>query len=249
VLLRFGVIAEGPSDQPVIENILLGFFQDEEEEPVINPIQPPPATASTPAPPGGWSLVFESLKRGDPQKALQFNDYLVIHIDTDVQEEPGFDVPRREGGNELSIPDRVERIIARLATEIDQEFFKTDGHRILFAIAVDSIECWLLPLLYKNKKAEKTTGCLDAANYELRRTEKDGLSAPNGTKFPTAYDDASRGYLKRKTLMKHRDQNPSLKLFVEKLDALQSKLNANRPAASQGPGNAAVEEVKPPENS
>jgi hypothetical protein len=40
-VLKFGVIAEGPSDQQVIENILLGYFQNEEEEPVINPVQPP----------------------------------------------------------------------------------------------------------------------------------------------------------------------------------------------------------------
>lgn len=248
MLLRFGVIAEGPSDQPVIENILLGFFQDEVEEPVINPVQPPLATASNPAPPGGWSLVFESLKRGEPQKALQFNDYLVIHIDTDVQEEPGFDVPRREGGDELSIPERVERIIARLVRDIDPEFFKTDGHRILFAVAVDSIECWLLPLLCKNKKAGKTTGCLDAANHELRRTGRKGLSGADGTKFPAAYDAASRGYLKRKTLMKHCGQNPSLKLFVERLDALQGRLSAHGPAASSGPGNIAPEGGQPPES-
>ena len=35
-----------------------------------------------------------------------------------------------------------------LRVDIDGEFYKIDGHRILFAVAVDSIECWLLPLLH-----------------------------------------------------------------------------------------------------
>ena len=39
-MLKFGIIAEGPTDQIVIENILLGYFQDQDDEPVINPIQP-----------------------------------------------------------------------------------------------------------------------------------------------------------------------------------------------------------------
>jgi len=237
-VLKFGVISEGPSDQPVIENILLGYFQNEAEEPVINPVQPPPRTSVSPSPPGGWTRVFDSLKRGEPEKALQFNDYLVIHIDTDVQEEPGFDVPRREGGSELSIPDRINRVIDRLRIDIDAAFYQANAHRILFAVAVDTIECWLLPLLYDNNKAAKTTGCLQAANAELRTTKRKGLSAGE-TKFHPAYDQASRDYTKRKKLMEQHDKNPSLRLFIKQLDALQSRLTGNHPEASQGHGNAA----------
>ena len=223
-MLKFGVIAEGPSDQAVIENILLGYFQNEAEEPVINPVQPPP---TPPGAPGGWTLVFESLKRGDPQKALQFNDYVVIHIDTDVQEESGFDVAKREQGKELSVPDRIARVIDRLKKEIDVEFLKANVHRLLFAVAVDSIECWLLPLLFDKKKAGKTTGCLKAANDALRKANRNGLSAGE-TKFPLAYDQASRDYTKRKKLMELHDKNPSLELFVQQLDNLQNRLAANQ---------------------
>ena len=128
-MLKFGVIAEGPSDQQVIENILLGYFQDET---VVNPVQPPSPTS-----PGGWTRVFQSLTLGRPQEALQFNDYLVIHIDADVQEEAGFNVPRRENAVELTIPERIDRIIARLVADIDPSLYQTEGHRILFAVAVD----------------------------------------------------------------------------------------------------------------
>jgi hypothetical protein len=101
-VLKFGIIAEGPTDQTVIENILLGYFEDQENEVFVQYVQPPRPLTETPA---GWGHVFKSLERKDYEGALQFNDYLVIQIDTDVQEEPGFDVPRRVGASEL--PSRI----------------------------------------------------------------------------------------------------------------------------------------------
>lgn len=71
-MLRFGVIAEGPTDQTVIENILLGYFEDYEDEPDVRYIQPPrPLTEK----PGGWGHVFRSLERKDHEGALQYNAY------------------------------------------------------------------------------------------------------------------------------------------------------------------------------
>jgi hypothetical protein len=219
-VLKFAIIAEGPTDQTVIENILLGFFEDEEDEPVVQYIQPPPHLTEAPA---GWGHVFKSLERKDHEGALQYNDYLIIHIDTDVQEEPGFNVPRREEGKELSLSDRVDRVIARLKASFDSGFFQANAHRILFAIAVDTIECWLLPLLYRNKKAAKTTGCLESANQALRKADRAALSTGD-RKFIQAYEKASAGYRRRKTLIELRDKNPSLELFVKQLETLSNRV-------------------------
>ena len=146
----------------------------------------------------------------------------------------------------LSIPEGVERVIIRLKRDIDADFYLANEHRILFAVAVDTIECWLLPLLYNKKKAGKTTGCLDTANAALRKANRNGLSAGE-TKFPLAYDQVSSDYTKRKNLMNHRDKNPSLGLFIKQLDDLQSRLTANKHAAPQGNGNAAAKGETPPE--
>ena len=212
-MLTFGIIAEGPTDQIIIENILLGYFQEQRDEPSVNYIQPPQPLSDKP---GGWTNVFQSLRRKDYEGALQYNDYLVIHIDTDVQEEPGFDVPRLVDGNEITIPERVEKVIDRLEKEIDGNFNRANSHRILFAVAVDTIECWLLPLVCEGKKVAKITGCIDTANQALRRANRDGLSA--GTKkFISAYEKASKAYRRRKELMACHDKNPSLELFVNQL--------------------------------
>jgi hypothetical protein len=241
-VLTFGVIAEGPTDQTVIENILLGYFQDQEDEPDVRYVQPPRPLTETPA---GWGHVFKSLERKDYEGALQYNDYLVIHIDTDVQEEPGYGVPRREGGKPLSVPELVSRVIARLKRDIDAAFYQANSHRILFAIAVDSIECWLLPLLYGDPKAAKTTGCLESANRTLRKADRKALSAGE-EKFIRAYEEASGGYRKRKTLMQLRNKNPSLGLFIQRLDGLQGRLIADHPAVSKEHRGAASANEKTP---
>ena len=216
-MLKFGVIAEGVCDQAVLEKILLGYFQGEADEPIINPIQPPPAPPGGPPSHGGWTLVFKSIAIGDPQQALQFNDYLIIQIDADVQEDKGFNVPKRENGNQLAVAERIARIRQKLEGGMDEVFLQSNAHRILFAIAVDAIECWLLPLLYTDSKAGKTVGCLPAANSALRKGDQKGLSAGDD-KFLHAYEELSSRYLKRKDLLGRGLKNPSLKIFVEQLD-------------------------------
>ncbi len=234
----FGIIAEGATDQLVIENLLLGYFEDGPEEPEVRFIQPPRPLSTAP---GGWTHVFNCLKRKDYEGALQFNDYLVVQIDTDVQEEPGFDVPKRAGGRESTVEERVSQVIERLKREIDQAFLNENQAKLLFAISVDSIECWLLPLLYTEKKdakkAGKTTGCLDAANQKLRTLNQNALGTPE-KKFPDAYERASHGFLKRKTLLAVRAKNPSLDLFIHELDALQARIGSISPTPSPITNNA-----------
>lgn len=62
-MATFAIIAEGITDQVVIENILLGCFADEDEEPTVNYEQPLLDTTGQSAAPayGGWTLVFDYL--------------------------------------------------------------------------------------------------------------------------------------------------------------------------------------------
>lgn len=213
-MLRFGIIAEGVTDQYVIENILLGYFESA-EEPAIVAVQPPPGGA------GGWGQVFRSLERGDHEGALQFgSDYVVIHIDTDVSQERGFDVPWRDGERELPVEELVARVTERLRSFISPAFYAANHGRILFAVAVHQIECWLLPLLYEDNRSAKSTGCLDAADRELRRRGMRPLASRDKDK--RAYDEASAGYRKRKRLLALQDGNPSLKLFLAQLATIDA---------------------------
>lgn len=222
-MLSFAVIAEGATDQAVLENILCGYFNGE-DSPVVNRVQPPRTAKGIDPAPGGWTLVFRSLRAGEHRKALQYNNYVIIHIDTDVCEEPGFDVSRRaEDGRPLRPDEIIEQVKLKLVAAMDPEFCALNAARIVFAITVDSIECWLLPLLYDGEAAKKAkiTGCLEAANRKLQRLNQLPLSKADN-KILASYESASREYSKHNKLMKHRDENPSLDIFVTNLEALAS---------------------------
>jgi len=205
----------------------MGFFEGLEEQEITFVLPTRPLTET----PAGWGNVFQSLRRNDHEGALRYNDYVVIHIDTDVQEETGFGVTKRDDeGKELTVTVRVEMVIERLKRDIDRAFFEENSERIVFAIAVDTIECWLLPL-YDKGKAQKITGCLDAVSRALRKAKLNALW--NGKrKFLESYNEASIKYKKRKTLMACRDENPSLQIFLARLEPL---LNSQVEKSSQSP--------------
>jgi len=92
---------------------------------------------------------------------------------------------------------------------------KTD--QIIFAIAVHSIECWLLPLYYTNQTRAKTKNCLDTLNRQLKKA--DGFSINPSQKNPRYYETISKKYCKHKTLVSLYKANPSLRIFVEAIEA------------------------------
>jgi hypothetical protein len=225
-MLRFGIIGEGITDQTVIEQILLGYFEDQADELTVNYIQPPlDATGSTGHPaPGGWSLVLDSLSQAKHEKALQTNDYVIIQIDTDVSEQKGYDVPwKDQDGNALSPAALIDRVVAMLVERIGAELYAEHGDRFIFAIAVHDIECWLLPLFFddQKQKAAKIAGCLETVNHELRKRNERPLSTQKG-KDVRRYQQVARAYARRKTLMAACGKNPSFRRFVDQLGALST---------------------------
>jgi hypothetical protein len=236
-MLKFAVIAEGSTDQQVIRNILLGYFEknEENEEPVITYLHPPEYIKPKPGvfvnheSVGGWGKVFNYLKSGKYKDPLSKRNYLIIQIDTDVSGEKGFDVAQQENGQALAPEELARRVIERLQACIEADILAEYGHRFIFAISVHAIECWLLPLIYlppkkteeKNKKYVEAAGainfcCRDADN-ELRRRNKSPLKKEQNS---TSYEEASRGYQKEEVLRRLAPRNPSLKLFIESLDRL-----------------------------
>ncbi len=213
----FAIVAEGRTDQMVIKNVLLGIFADANDEPLVvfeQPLDDETGKAGTPSP-GGWSQVIRYLREGKYREALQTNGYLVVHIDSDVSEDYGVAKPDGHDPQAMS-----EAVVAKLRELIDGDVLEAYGERIIFAVAVHSIECWLLPLLFPNKTAKraKIMGCLDAADNELGKRSEPRLKRGVDGKDPEGYRAASLPYTKRKTLELHRDHNPSLGAFVRDVE-------------------------------
>jgi hypothetical protein len=173
-------------------------------------------------PVGGWTLVLQYLRAKKFRQAFQLNQFVVVQVDTDVAEDAGFDVAKQNADGPLSLEAFVAAVIERLKQEIGAEDWVTYGERFIFAIGVEQIECWILPLWHADAKGEQTANCTD----RLGKTPKlrDELTAKNlrwfgaGNKDPRSYDFASRDYRKKKILMAEGPRNPSLALFIAELD-------------------------------
>lgn len=87
---------------------------------------------------------------------------------------------------------------------------------MLYAIAVHATECWILALQHDGD--QKVTGCLEAANRELRRRDLRPLSNGRGEKVPIAYDEAMRALLRKRVIADLRGLNASLDLMLAQLE-------------------------------
>ena len=209
MLPSFAIAAEGKTDFPVLKNILIGKFKSEGIEPVVNRHHPEEEGF------GNWENVFRYLREAKHRDALENADYLIVQIDTDAADHQNFGVPPREDGQELDDSQIVLRVTAKLQSLICEEDIEFYGGRIIFAICVRELECWLLPL-WDTAKAAKTMGCFAALNAALARADEPAINPE--AKKPLRYDAISKGYRKKTDLEKEGSRNPSLKIFLTELE-------------------------------
>lgn len=217
----FAIVAEGITDQVVIKNILLAWFADG-EEPFVNFVQPQldETSRSTLKESGGWTLVQRYFEERRFIGALQLNKYLVVHIDSDIAADMG--IALVVAGVQRTPEEIVEALIGWFETRVSDEVWKEHGRRFLFAIAVESIECWLLPLVFdrsQKAKLKKTSGCLKAIDHERRTQNKAPLSSADA-KNPAVYRDIAEGFGGRADLEAKAALNVGFKRFVEQLAAV-----------------------------
>lgn len=220
---KFGLITEGITDQIVIENILVGYFDNPDI--IVNPLQPlrDETDKNRTTNGGGWTLVFDHCRSDKFQDAFSFNDYIIIQIDTDTCDEIGYDISKTEVGTGIELlPEKlIEKVCLRLKEMIGIDFYNEVQNRIIFAISVHSAECWLLPIYYKDRNNSATKSCLDRLNRILATKGQFTISA----KDTDYYDAISRKYLKHKFLMSKYKHNPSLKIFIEELEKREIVIN------------------------
>jgi hypothetical protein len=210
----FAVIAEGPCDYQVLRHVLAGYFRDPDI--VVAQLQPP-VDASGSSGLGGWHEVLQFIASDRFVSAFERSEVVVIHIDTDVCEEPHFAIRRKAAdGRELSTDELIERTIERLVALMGPAVYEQFGPRIVFAIAVDSVECWLLPLYYGDGRREKTTLCIRSLNEALARQERFTIDV--NYKQAQYYTKISRAFTKWRRLRECAPHNPSLARLVSALE-------------------------------
>jgi hypothetical protein len=214
----FALITEGKTDQIVIENILAGYFKTRDLD--VNELQPPGDETDKNRGQnfGGWHKVFEYCQSDEFKGAFQFNDYVIVQIDTDVSEEAHYDIPKYENAKDLSPGQLIKKVVEKFKNLMTSEFYAAHKDRIIFAISVHSIECWLLPLYYTDKRKAKTVNCPDTVDKTLRKKRLTCLQDKNGKKNTNSYKEISKAYCKHKKLMECYKENPSFKVFIKEVE-------------------------------
>ena len=216
-MVSFGLITEGITDQIVIESILYGFFNDKNIP--VNPLSPlrdatdenRAATASN------WIEVFEYCASSRFKSEVFINDYLIIQIDTDALK--GDSVAQKYRINlpgDLPVEAIVEAVKGKIIELIGVDFYSEHQHKIIFAISIHSIECWLLPIYFANQpaKSRKTENCLYTLNQAI--LQKEGFFI--GDKEPKYYRVISKKFQKTRDLRRFSPLNPSFDLFIRELE-------------------------------
>lgn len=207
-MAKFGLACEGITDQIVIENILCGFYKDLEDDDV-QPFQPAYDVTTQKQKEGefgGWEMLLEYLSEKRFRDDVLNSEYTIIQIDSDICDHPNFGIKK----DTSCITTFIENIKTKLISSIDknESFYETNKEKIIFAISVHELECWLLPI-YKDLKIGKITGCFDTLQRECKEIKVE--------KNYSVYDKLSRIFLKNKELLKISSRNSSFDIFIKSL--------------------------------
>lgn len=223
----FGLAAEGVTDFAVIESILCGFYDYDDLEDEINQLQPAfDATNQKQIGFGNWTLQLEYLKSERFREDVINHNYIIVQVDTDIAGRKGFDVNINDDNSRmLPVDDIVERVIQRLiqqinsAEEAPDNFFHNHAEKIIFCISVQSIECWLYAHYVKRyPNNPKVVGCERA----LSRCQ---LPVNHKKEYPI-YQKLSEPLLNKNNLTAAAGRDPSLNIFLQKLDQIEPDVSA-----------------------
>jgi len=216
VSLTFATVAEGGTDHSVLQNILIGLFKEHGiDAGDITPVQPllDETGRQRPDSQGGWLQVFYWLEKKQYREAFQFNDYVILQLDTDACEQNPYNIPKMANGVARSPEELVALAIDRLKSIIGPLDLESYSGRFHFAIAVHQIECWLLPLWGRERERDEVNNCKQRVDDGLGRANRPGLRKND----VRSYSAASADFRKKKDLLQATNHQTSLRLFCESL--------------------------------
>lgn len=175
-MASIGLICEGVSEINVMTRIVSKYLGDEV---FVNPIEPETKMENGVLVQngyGGWHQVLSHCNDETVERILEYNDYLVIQIDTDASIQAGYDVkPQDNDGKQKAVEEFYQDVKERLLKNISPEAQEKYEGRIIFAICMNEIECWLLPIYYCDNNRCKTNNCIYTLNQALVKKNVGGI--------------------------------------------------------------------------
>lgn len=213
---KIGIVSEGVSDFWVLRHIITRYLKDKDLW--VLPLNPKQTKDGKQDGPGGWGLVVKYLE--DKEKKLMVEalkedfEYIVVQIDTDVCEEYGVKHDLTDMGAFW------KNVCDNLSNRLPEDF---DRSKLIFAICIDEIECWLIPFVDTNRKdCEITNRCVNIVNKNIKGKDlfiDAGNKNSDGAK--SAYDYILKQKKKPKDIKECSVHNYGFTLFIEQLDKME----------------------------
>jgi hypothetical protein len=218
--MKIGLIGEGVFDIPVISNIVAGITNNKDIQ--IRILFPEDRVK-----PAGWPNVFGFINNPIFINSLIEFEVIIIHLDTDTCQDWKLGL-NAFNEDEMSIEEFVNNLQKSLKEHIITiiENSQNSGElfeKIVFALTVNSIECWLLTFHLEKYSKSKTVNCINALNNYT--SKKYGFTINKGggknTKYDwyKEYDELSRPFLKANNIHSSIKFNHSFQKFVEDFKA------------------------------
>jgi hypothetical protein len=213
--MKIALITEGVSEYAVIKHILFEYIGDDNL--IVNQICPKVVNQKQMTV-GGWAEVITYCQRPEIRDILIENDYLIIQIDSDQSQTTPFNVNHidRQGKQKTSDQLLVD-IIERLKSLFIHEIFRAYYPRIIFAICIHTIECWLLPVVYENDHRTDTTTCLSKLNKELKRKNMNGIPPKGHHMRIRRLEEVLHLLRKKRNIVNAAQFNPGFDFFIQSI--------------------------------
>jgi len=209
---KFALITEGITDYLVLKNILTNYFKNDIR---INQIQPTIDETDKQTSGGGWTEVIKYCQNNDLNDILEYNDYVVIQIDTDIASEKPLNLQIHNKKTDEIYHFMKSTLLDLMPNKFDiQENF-------IFAIGIHQIECWLVGLIDNNHSAKDIVNCLNRLNRAIGKTKKYKIIPPDKKEnSKETYHLLSSKLKKQKDIIKYSKKNYGFEMFIEQLEKI-----------------------------
>lgn len=158
---KIGIVCEGVSDFFILKHIVERYLKEKDVYTI--PLKPKVTSKNKQEGYGTWRGVFDYIKGDDNlivEAVREGCEYVIVQIDTDVSAQYGV----------LNNPEDVDAlwdaVKAKLAESVHPDFPK---ERLIYAICIQEIECWLIPFVSTiENECQNTDRCLNIVNRHIR---------------------------------------------------------------------------------
>lgn len=215
--MNVALITEGVSEHRVMKHIISKYLKDIDVD--INQIQPR-VENNKQATDGGWNEVLKFCASIEMKTIFGFNDLAIIQIDTDLCETYPFSIPHTSSNGQPKTYEQLYNdVLAKLISQVPSDIYEKYRDKIIFAICIHSIECWLLPI-YGRTAADRSSvaNCVSKLNTALARKNMYTIpAAKNSANGIKAYNELLKG-IKKVDLTIASGIHYSLRKFMEELN-------------------------------